>query len=667
MKKKGILITGLLSLSLFPVFSQESIKDTISMDEVVVTGSKTPQSIGNVTQKIDIIDSKEIGNLVTGNRNVSEAIMYKPGSSVSALSRNDANWGTYGGIGAKYSTYMLQGLPIDAFVDPMALDLNAIERIEVQRGPASVLYPNYLSQDFAGNQSPLAGTINLILKEKIDKPLTSVSTSFGSYNTLNGQFYNQGNAKNLNYFAGASYESSDYTNYGTNPSWLNMQKNPEYKKSKLFGGATWYPAGNNKQKFTLFVNKTFHTGDAGRVYRVFDNNYGTINAGYFIELNDRMNLQAHMGLRQYDRTWQESNFGVIDTLKSNNGVVQNIVPADIALTIKHGKENSLIIGSDYQGADYSTWSDPLKGYKSFGNKSTANQAGIYAQEELHISNFIWRGGIRYNYIKNNIQLVDGGAPGDKSKEWGSFLWSTGIKYKINSDISVSANAGNSFLTPGLKATGGTISLSDKGIVGRNGQLPNPDLKPESGLGIDAGAEANLPMNFKVAVRGFYLAITDAIIDNVVSQNPSQTQSVNAGETNSTGVEAEVKQLLSNNIQWFANYTYMKTKVKDAGTVPFAPEQVANVGVNLTMPFGLMVSPYLNYNNGFYDSSDKTSRAFFKPGALLNINASQVIAKSEAYKVEAFGNFYNVTNNKYKMPWQFQNPGFSMMAGIRATF
>ncbi|MFZ4583526.1 MAG: TonB-dependent receptor plug domain-containing protein, partial [Paludibacter sp.] len=276
MKKKGILITGLFFVSLLPVISQESVKDTISIDEVVVTGSKTPQSIGNVTQKIDIIDSKEINTLVSGNRNISEALMYKPGASVSALSRNDANWGTYGGIGPKYSTYMLQGLPIDAFVDPMALDLNAIDRIEVQRGPASVLYPNYLSQDFAGNQSPLAGTVNLILKEKIDKPLTSFSTSYGSYNTLNGQFYNQGNAKNLNYFAGASYESSDYTNYGTDPSWLNMQKNPEYKKSKLFGGATWYPAGKNKQKFTLFVNKTFHTGDAGRVYRGFDNNYGTI-------------------------------------------------------------------------------------------------------------------------------------------------------------------------------------------------------------------------------------------------------------------------------------------------------------------------------------------------------------------------------------------------------
>ena len=169
--KQVILFTGLFVLSLLQGFSQESLKDTISIGEVVITGSKTPQSPGNVTQKIDIIDSKKIQNLISGNRNIAEALMFKPGSSVTALSRNDANWGTYGGIGPKYSIYMLQGLPLDAFVDPMSLELSAVERIEVQRGPASVLYPNYLSQDFAGNQSPLAGTVNLILKEKIDKLL----------------------------------------------------------------------------------------------------------------------------------------------------------------------------------------------------------------------------------------------------------------------------------------------------------------------------------------------------------------------------------------------------------------------------------------------------------------------------------------------------------------
>lgn len=99
--------------------------------ELVVTGSKQYRSAGNVTQKIDVINAKIIESSISGNNNISEILSQKPGLSVSALSRNDANWGTYSGIGQKYSTYMLNGLPLDAFVDPMSLDLKAIERIEI--------------------------------------------------------------------------------------------------------------------------------------------------------------------------------------------------------------------------------------------------------------------------------------------------------------------------------------------------------------------------------------------------------------------------------------------------------------------------------------------------------------------------------------------------------
>jgi len=569
---------------------------------------------------------------------------------------------------------MLGGLPVDAFVDPMALDLSAIDHIEVQRGPASVLYPNYLSQDFAGSQSPLAGTVNLILKEKIGRPLTQLSLAYGSYNTLNGQIFNQGNIKNLNYFAGASYDMSDYTNYGTEKSWLNMQKNPEYKKTKIYGGLTWYPGGDGKQKISLFINKTFHTGDAGRIYRGYDNDYGVINAGYSAELCKIMNIQFHIGLRQYNRQWQESNFGVIDTLKSNNGVIQNIIPIDLALTIKHFKESSLIIGADYQGATYLTWSDPLAGYKTYGNKSNAFQAGAYAQEEFRIKGLTLRAGLRFSYIKNNIEFVNGGAPGQSSKDWKCFIWSGGAKYNIDRILSIFANAGNSFITPGLKSTSGTILLSERGAFGHNGQLPNPDLKPESGIAIDAGVNLYLPLEFVFTLRGFDIMVNDAIVENVISQTPSQTQSVNAGKSTSMGFEAELKHSFTKMLEWFVNYTFMRTEIKnpydsdqDGMSVPFAPSNIVNAGVNLSFDFGLKVSPYINYNDGYYDSSSKSGRKKFKPGCLLNLNLSQVIVKKEHFMLEGFAQLYNLTNNKYELPWQFRNTGFSVMGGLRTTF
>jgi outer membrane receptor protein involved in Fe transport len=667
-----LIILGLFSMLTIisnNIFAQ-NVADTIYGKEVVITAAKTLQSTGNVTQKINVITAAEIENMIIHNRNIAEALKMQAGASISALSRNDANWGTYSGIGSKYSTYMIDGLPIDAYIDPMTLDLMAIDHIEYQRGPASIMYPNYLSQDFAGNQTPLAGTVNLILKERVTNPTTCFLTSFGSYNTFNTQVFHQNSTNNIHYFAGVNYEMSDYTDYGIEGSWLNMKKNPEYKKTKIFGRTSWI-SDDDKQKLTLFVNKTLHNGDAGRVYRGFDHDYGIMNAGYQMKLDETTDIRANVGYRSYDRKWQESNFTTIDSLVSNNGMRQNIVPADISVTKKHGKEHLLTTGVDYQGAEYYTWSDPLVGYKTYGNKSTAMQTGVYAQEELHFGKLIIRGGARFNYIKTNIALINGEMPAQAMKEWTKPLYSGGIKYNINNTISVFANAGTSFMTPGLKSTGGTI-LADDTV--NSGQKPNPDLKPESGIGFDGGLNLRLASNIKLSLRGFYISVQDAIIDNVVRQSPSQTMSVNAGKTSSTGLEFEISQQINTLSYWFANFTYNTTTIEnpfdadqDGAQVPFAPGMIINGGISYTTPFGLTVTPLINYTDGYFDSSSKSGRAEFKPGLLLNATASMEIYKNGNNKISCFAQFYNITNNKYEMPWQFMDTGFATTIGIKASF
>ena len=673
---KQFLLFSILILGAYSkVFAQTYQQDTLPLTEVkVVTSSKIPLSIGNVTQKIDVISNEELKNMVLGNRNISDALRHLPGMSVSTLSRNDANWGTYGGIGPKYSTYMLNGLPVDAFIDGQSLDISYLDRIEVQRGPASVLYPNYLSQDFAGNQSPLGGTVNLILKNNIKKPITTASLALGSYNTLHTNIYHEGKFSGAGIFAGADYEKSDYTNYGTDGSWLNMKKNPEYYKAKVFGGLNYRPGHSDKQSVSVFMNHTVHEGDAGRVYRGYKHQYTTVNAGYELSISNALTFKANAGLRAYDRSWQESNFGVVDTLKSNNGAVQRIVPVDVALIVKHGNKNNFIAGADYQNADYHTWSDPLQGYHSLGNKANATQTGIYAQEEIHFSKLLLRGGIRLNTTTNNIALINGGMPGQPHRKWNSFIWNLGAKLKLNEVLQLYANAGNSFVTPGLKSVGGTINLDKKGVIGYNGQLPNPNLKAEEGFSMDGGADISLQNKLTFGVRGFYTKISDAIIDIVVSQNPSQSQSVNAGNSNAAGVEIQSAQRVNSHFRWFANFVYVKTRLsnknntdEDGAAIPFSPEIVANAGFDILFPFGLSISPSLNYNDGYYDSNSLSGRKLFRQGALVNMTISQNLYKRNRTNLELFGQLYNLTNNRFEMPWQFRDPGFSFMAGIRAGF
>lgn len=245
----------------------------------------------------------------------------------------------------KYNSWLLDGLPIDSFVDPMSLDSIYLERIEVHRGPASVLYPNYMTMDFAGNQTPLAGITNLVIKEKIEKSFTNISLGYGTWNTLNARVYHEGNAGPFNFFLGANYEQSDYTNYGTNPSWLNMIDDPEYKKIKGYFKTTYFFTPDTK--LSLFVHHTKHDRDAGRPHRGYDHQYDVVNLNFSTPLFKNFILSAKAGYRYYHRSWEEDNYPTNLSLREENGVKQNIFPFDLSINYKHFGKSILTTGIDF--------------------------------------------------------------------------------------------------------------------------------------------------------------------------------------------------------------------------------------------------------------------------------------------------------------------------------
>jgi iron complex outermembrane recepter protein len=667
---KFMLAIGIMTIH-FPQFSMAEEQYEFNFDQVVVTSSKVPQTEKNVTQKMDVIDYDEINRTILYNKNISEILYYTPGTAINVLSRSDANWGSYGGLGPKYSTYLLDGLPIDSFADSMSLDPWAFERVEIQRGPASVMYSNYLTMDFAGNETPLAGITNFIMREKVDQPITRFLGGYGSYNTFDASLYHQGKFGDFNYFMGGSYSRSDYTNYGTENSWLNILDNPQYQKTKLYFKGTYF-LGREDQKISLFAHHTQHTGDAGRPNRDYDHQYDTLNAAYSNQINDWLNAQLKAGYRYYHRTWGEDNFPANLGLRERDGVKQNIVPADLTFTIKHFKDSLLTLGTDYQYVTYETTAKVL-GIESKGNDVRAYNVGAYIQEKYVLDNWIFRAGGRFNYTKNNYDLLSGTSPEAKDKSWNRFLWSAGIRYNLTPQLAFYTNGGSSFLVPSAKSVGGTLKSDDFGVPGKNGQLPNPNLKPESGISFDLGTDVLLIPRVAISIRGFYTVVDDAIVENRVSLNPSQSQSVNAGKATSYGIETEIKHSLNKYLQWFANYTYTNTNIKNSINpdengvdIPFVPDNVVNVGVNLNLPYGFLVSPYLHWVGAYYDSTSSTGRIKFGDYETLNVKLQKVFAIEKA-QLKCNLDLNNVTNNKYEMPWQFQNTGFSAFGSIEVNF
>ena len=674
-----------LLLSALPIFligapvlaDDEADDDVYEMGEMIITGSKLPQTPGNVTQKISIITADDMGSLVLGNGNLAEMLSYIPGNFANVLSRNDANWGSSGGLAHTYKGYMLDGLPIDAFVDLQSLDPWAFQRVEDQRGSASVLYPNYLGMDFAGNQSPLAGTANFILKERIRNTRTSASGYYGSYNTIGGRFFHQRTAGNLHMFVGSHYERSDYTDYGTEGSWLNMIDNPEYQKAKLYLRGTYF-LSDSDQRASLYAHRTWHTGDAGRRTRGFDHAYTTLNAGYTNPLSDRMTVRAKVGYRDYVRRWEEDKFDRNDAgdiipeslvLLREDGVDQTVMPADLSLSVLTRDSDVLTVGADYQRASYETPSESAEsGMTTIGNDATATSYGLYAQEEVHLSRFILRGGVRYSGISHDIDLLQGAPPGKDSNSWNKFLTSFGVRYNHSEMLAIYLNSGTSFKAPSLKSVGGTVPLGSKA----SGHLPNPDIKPESGVSLDLGLNLQPVEGFRLGVRGFAIQIDDQIVQREVPvdpEDPAQSQDINAGLTETAGVELEATHRLGETVEWFANYTYTNAEVvensedpsKVGAKINFVPENAISAGVHLTFPKGLRATVSVQSYSGIYSDVSKDAQ-IFDGYTLVNARLEQRIGS-----LHLFLEPYNITNQTFEMPWQFQDPGFSANGGLMVSF
>ena len=638
---------------------------------VIVTDTKTDEAQESITQKVNVIYDDHIAAQASSVRNISELLQYQPGLSVTVLSRNDANWGSYGGLGPKYNSYLLDGMPIDSFVDTMSLDPWAFARIETHQGPASVMYSNYLSADFAGTQAPLAGISNLILKERIDKPETRILIDGGSWNTVGARFYHQDHKGNLHYFMGATYEQSDYTDYGAPNSWLGMLDDPSYKKMKFYGKATYF--AGSRQKFSLFAQHTLHSGFTGRPNRDYDHNYDTVNGAYSNQVNDRLNFQLKIGFRNYDRRWGDDNYPTSLALVDHSGVQQKIVPTDLTFNWKHHGDSTFSVGADSQYATYRTYTE-ANAPAVTGNDATSLSAGLYLQEKLVTGNWVLRAGGRFNYTADHYDLIGGSTPGLSDKSWSKFLWSAGARYNFGKKFSAYSNAGTSFISPAAKSVGGTLNANDFGIVGRNGQLPNPDLKPESGIGSDFGFDFIPIERLTLGIRGFYNKISDAIVDNVVSRTPSQTKSVNAGNARSAGFELIYDHHVSHRIRLFTNYTYTASRIsnpfdhdQEGAALSFVPDYVVNAGFEMSLPATFKLSPYLHAVGTYYDSTSKSGRSTFGPYQVLNLKVEKALYHTDTHTVLLFADLNNITNRRYLMPWQFRDPGFNVMGGLDFGF
>lgn len=651
-------------------------KESEPLEEIVVTATKTPKPRGNVTQNVDVISSEEIDEMVLEKRNLAEIVSHLPGVFVSVLGRNQPNWGSVGGLGTNYNTYMLDGLPMDSFADPMSIDPWIVDRVEVQRGPASVLYPNFLSQDFSGNQSPLAGTTNFILKERVDKPETRVSGAYGSFNTANGRIDHRNRIGNFHFLLGGILEYSEYADNRYKltdaPSGVDMTEAPDYFNRTIDFRGTYFFDNADDHKLSVYAHHQWHDGDMGRPNRDLDHNYLTTQAKYETPVCDWGNARVQMGYLSYDRNFGEDYYPKSLEKRGVSGVDQVIMPADVSLAVRHWGGGLMTVGSDFQSADY-IWFNGVSSSDRI-NDMMAQQVGVYAQEEYQWNRWIFRVGGRFNYTWHAYDLIGGLKPEDDDRSWASPLWSAGIRYKATDIFSVYANSGSSFLVPAGKLIGGTIRASDEGKPGFNGTLPNPDLDAEKGWASDLGLDIKAMPTLKLGARGFLNLVDDVVVSRQVHMVPNQSQAINGGKSTSYGAELWLQHDLNSHLSWFANYTYTHTNVKndtnpDMDDVELSnyPEHMGNVGLFLNLPYDFKATVWLRLVDGVWNSTSKTNRIKLHSYEMLDMRLEKGIINNNLCRATTFVNLHNMTDNEHELSYYYKDPGFTALGGFQVAF
>jgi outer membrane receptor for ferrienterochelin and colicins len=388
------------SLSLF---AQQDSASTLfsSMDEVVVTASKTATKLGNVTSPISIITKKNIQQ--AGSLRLKDILQEQAGMSIT----NGFGAGIQmQGLNPDYTLILLNGAPLvgrtAGVLDLNRIGITNIKKIEIVKGPSSSLY---------GSEA-MAGVINIITDNTSEKKIQfGARYGFGNPNLGWSSPLGKNVFKNsdLNFLLITKYKKATF-NFSSNAFYLDAISFRPYSSERItqpiwrFTNQLSISAPiNNKNNFTFLVRNGYD-----QIKQNFAvNNNGAVSTSYGKETNNDLNINSNLthvfndkiksSLNVYAtlyKGYQKLNFSNKPDSSYIDEFRQNLYRAENQNDFKF-KNMLVTIGAGYIiDQAYSTRYDNVESKKQ-------NQIlYAFAQHEWTLSkNLIFTTGVRYDHNK----------------------------------------------------------------------------------------------------------------------------------------------------------------------------------------------------------------------------------------------------------------------------
>ncbi len=633
--KRSFYVIALLALSLQMIKAEERnpdamIRDSIELGEIIVTGSRPAVNLNNLPMSVSVVGSKQIeakfeqSLLPIITEEVPSLFVTSRGIMGYGVSTGAAGGMTIRGIGGSPTAQMLMlidGHPqyMGLMGHPLADSYQSLmaERVEVVRGPASVLY----------GSNAMGGVINIITKkQKEDGVRTGVRAMYGSYNTLSTELNNAVRSGKFNSYVSLSYNRSD-----------NHRDNMDFEQYSGYG-KIGYDFTPNWNAFVDLDLTNFKASNPGTTSAPLLDNDADITRGvtsFSLENNYEKTSGA---LKVY------CNFGKHKINDGYSAVNPEAVPRNerfrstdkmIGITLYQSYSfftgNQTTAGIDFQHFGGHAWNIFMDGQedKDIAKKSLNEVAGYLNFQQTLISKLVLNAGIRIDH-----HAITG-------TKW---IPQLGLSYI---------------------ATDNTIL---KGIVSKGFRNPtiremymfppqNPDLKPEELMNYELSAShkmLNKSLTFDLSL--YYINGKNSIQTIPVDGKPLN---INTGKIRNYGVEFATQYKLNPYISLSANYSWLHMKYK----VVASPEHKLYAGINYTRN-KWNLSTGVQYINSLYSSVKTNTTEEIKDSfTLWNIRGSYKPVK----QLEIFMKGENLLAQKYEINAGYPMPRATVFGGVNLRF
>ncbi len=624
--------------------------DSVRIESIVVTATRTPEPANEIPQSISIIDQKSIDDYPATN--VDDLLKMVPGINVNrswGIFSHNASVTMRGMPGSERNLILLDGVPLNksagGTVSWHLVTPEEIDRIEVVKGPGSALYGN----------NAMGGVINIITKHPQKKLEGSVDLSYGTYNTMKSQISLSGNdlhdARGLYWKIGGFYRKGDgyildppelqspyetdaYLFEGNTSGMLGYQFFPGSKleidyrfyKDKRGTGIKVYEKDGSYESFTNNNFRAEYESPIGR-YKI-DAKIFYMNEFYYRQ-NENVNATGEYKL--VDTKTDKDDFGLWLSVSRQIGQKQQLTGG---IDIKKGNIDNHDI--------YRTSTDDL-----FTHGDLLFSA-LFFQDDIKLIggklNII--GGLRFDnarFYNGLLKVINPtsqtGFPLPEKDNFHDNSWTElspkiALKYFILPSLSTYVNAATGFMPPRIDDLAGSRKIR------RGFKIANPDLVPEKLISYEWGMNWMVKEKFSLSPSLFYSRGRDfqylvATGDYIGGDDPVAVyQRQNVSKVEVTGVELAASYTLTPHIRFNLSYAYNTSKIldyKSLDNTDLTGKELSEVPANLVYLGATwnnrFVKVFVDYTFTDKQWYDEENTEIINGYSLFNVRVSRPIFKN----------------------------------------